>query len=69
MQVYPGDFNGFVQCIECEECEERLEFDILEEMIERHPKWLIDIITEPYKKEISRLRDWNRGEKGDGKKV
>lgn len=37
MQVYPGDFRGFVQCFECEECEERLEFSILQEMKDRFP--------------------------------
>lgn len=37
MQVYPGDFNGFIQCMECEECEEKLEFTILQEMIDRFP--------------------------------
>lgn len=37
MQVYPGDYAGFVQCWECEECEEELGFYILQEMMSRFP--------------------------------
>lgn len=38
MQVYIGDFMGYVQCEECEECEERLDFTILQEVADRFPK-------------------------------
>lgn len=37
MEVYPGDYGGFIQCWECEEAYEKLEFSILQEMINRFP--------------------------------
>ena len=39
--VYQGDYAGYLECSECDGCEG---FYILEEMIFREPKWLINVI-------------------------
>lgn len=62
MQVYPGDYAGFIQC---SECEQHVGFYIMEEMIERYPSWLIDVIVEPYKEEIMRITSRQNGEEDE----
>ena len=43
LEVYPGDYMGHITCLN-EECEADLDFDILEARVQRHPKWLVDIL-------------------------
>lgn len=57
MQIYPGDYAGFVQCFNCEEAEDKLSFYILEEMIDRHPAYIFDLIRKPYEEELGRMRE------------
>jgi transcription elongation factor Elf1 len=37
MSIYDGDYCGQ---LECYSCERDIEFDILEEQLIRHPKWI-----------------------------
>lgn len=53
--VYRGDYAGYLECSECDRCEG---FYILEEMIFREPKWLINVITAPYEQRINEMNKY-----------
>lgn len=39
IQVSSDEFMGKISCTNCDNCNRELEFNILEEMISRFPKW------------------------------